>query len=205
MVYSWRYLQRGIPDGPADVLDVAATVDRAARDGFFFGPVYRRHERNHAHLLLLVDQGGSMTPFHMFTRELIETARDESTIEQIDCLYFQNVPAGTLARDPYLTEPVALEQALEPYSGDTSVLIVSDAGAARKRRVPERARATAEFLYHLKQHTNLVAWLNPMPKTRWAGTTARIIAYMVPMFQMDADGLSSAIDALRGQFIHQEL
>jgi len=199
MVYSWRYLQRPMPDGPADVLDVDATVDQAARSGFFFGPVYRRRMHNHAHLLLLIDQGGSMTPFHMYTRELIETVRDESTIEQIDCLYFQNVPTTTLARDPYLTDRVPLEQALEKCSSDTSVLIVSDAGAARKHRVPERARATAQFLYQVKQNTNLIAWLNPMPESRWAGTTARIIAYMVPMFQMDDDGLSGAIDALRGQ------
>ncbi len=62
MAYAWRYLRRPIADGPEDVPDVEATVARAAQQGFFLAPVYRRRERNHAQLLLLIDQGGSMVP-----------------------------------------------------------------------------------------------------------------------------------------------
>ena len=67
MIYAWRYLRRPIADGVADVLDIAATIAQATRQGVFLGPVYRRREQNHAHLYMLMDQNGSMMPFHRFT------------------------------------------------------------------------------------------------------------------------------------------
>lgn len=207
MIYAWRYLRRPVKDGPRDVLDVAATVEQTARQGFFLRAVYDRRQRNYAHLVLLVDQGGSMVPFHRFTRDLVETARDEqaSQIRQVEVAYFQNVLPPHVFRDPHLTvtESRTLKQLLADMTPDTSVLVVSDAGAARGYRNTTRIRATAEFLVQLKQRTTLIAWLNPMPQSRWASTSAQFIARLVPhMFQMDRDGFGNAIDALRGQRPH---
>ncbi|MGB7442085.1 MAG: VWA containing CoxE family protein [Coleofasciculaceae cyanobacterium] len=201
MVYSWRYLRRPVADGVVDVLDKDATVEQATRQGFYLAPVYRRRERNHARLLLLVDQNGSMTPFHRFTRDLVETARYESTMqpENVNVFYFHNVPATSVYKDLYLTEPIALEKVLASCDKETSILIISDAGAARGYRKLERIRATTSFLFKLKRHTTLIAWLNPMPEERWIGSSAEIIANLLPMYEMDNDGLSNAIDIVRGQ------
>jgi hypothetical protein len=38
-----------------------------------------------------------------------------------------------------------------------------------------------------------------MPADRWPGTSAQIIAHLAPMFQMDPDDFSNAIDVVRGQ------
>ncbi len=197
MTYNWRYLQRPVADGPANVLDVQATVEQSARQGFFLAPVYRRRELNHAQVLLFVDQEGSMTPLHRFTRDLVDTAQN-SSLEKVEVYYFHNVPDSIVYRDSNLTAPVSLEQALAKCDVNTSVLIVSDAGAARGYRRMERIRATTEFLVKLKRRTNLIAWLNPIPVMRWEGTSAELIAYLVPMEQMDEDGFSNAIDIVRG-------
>jgi len=201
MVYLWRYLRRPVADGPPDVLDIEATVNQATRQGFYLAPVFRRRERNQAHLLLLLDQNGSMMPFHRFTRDLAETAQRESTLqpENVSTFYFQNVPTSTLYTDPFLTEPIPRLEVLDLCTSDTSVLIVSDAGAARGHRTQERIRAVTRFLYQLKRYTSLVAWLNPMPEDRWIGSSAEVIAQMVPMYQMDNNGLSNAVDIVRGQ------
>jgi len=199
MAYAWRYLRRPIPDGPEEILDLEATIERAARDSFFVSPVYRRSERNHAQLIMMIDQEGSMAPFHRFTRDLVETAREESDIERVDVFYFHNVVAKHLYRDPRLTEPVEFEEAIPARSSDISVLLISDAGAARGYRRMERVRATTQFLVQLKRRTHLMAWLNPMPQVRWPGTSAHVIAPLIPMFQMDSDGLINAIDVVRGQ------
>lgn len=199
MVYAWRYLRRPVADGPADVLDVAATVTVTARQGFYLSPVFRRRLRNHARLLLLVDQGGSMTPFHRFTRDLIETAQQESALAAVEVFYFHNVFEERLYRDPQRTVAEPLDVALAGCDAETSVLIVSDAGAARGRRNRARIRLTALALAELKSRTPLLAWLNPMPSERWRGASAEIIAGLAPMYPMDADGLSAAIDQLRGQ------
>jgi hypothetical protein len=84
-------------------------------------------------------------------------------------------------------------------TSDTSVLIISDAGAARGHRTQERIRAITRFLFQLKRYTSLIAWLNPMPEERWLGSSAEVIAQMVPMYQMDNIGLSNAVDIVRGQ------
>ncbi len=204
MVYNWRYLRRPIADGLQDVLDIAATLQQVTRQGFYLSPVYKRRSRNDARLLLLVDQNGSMTPFHHFTRDLVETAKAEGALEpdHVRAFYFQNVPVGSVYQDPYLTEPVGLKAVLDSCDAGTSVLLVSDAGAARGYRAKDRTRGTIRFLLQLKRYTTLIAWLNPMPKHRWVGNSAEIIANAVPMFQMDNDGLSNAIDVVRGQALH---
>jgi uncharacterized protein len=201
MVYNWRYLRRLVADGPLDVLDVDATIEQTTRQGFYLAPVYRRREQNHAHLLLLVDQNGSMTPVHRFSRDLVETARYEGGLapENVNVFYFHNVPAASVYKDIYLTEPIELKTVLASCDNETSVLIVSDAGAARGYRKLERIRATTSCLFQLKRHTTLIAWLNPMPEERWIGSSAEIIANLVLMYEMDKDGLSKAIDIVRGQ------
>lgn len=204
MVYNWRYLRRPVADGPLDVLDVDATIEQATSQGFYLAPVYRREERNNAHLLLLLDQNGSMTPFHRFSRDLVETALYESPLQQekVNVFYFHNVPGTSVYKDLYLTEPIALQTVLATCDNQTSILIVSDAGAARGYRELKRIRATTSFLFTLKRYTSLIAWLNPMPEERWLGSSAEIIANLtnlVRMYEMDKTGLSNAIDIVRGQ------
>lgn len=201
MTYTWRYLRRLVADGSVTVLDIEATVEQAARQGFYLAPVYRRREVNHAHLILLIDQDGSMMPFHRFTRDLVETAQDQesSLIEALGVYYFHNVPTDEIYQDPHCTKPVPFSEVLATCDDDTSVLIVSDAGAVRGYRRMERVRATTDFLMQIKQRSRLVSWLNPMPTERWESTSAEIIAYLVQMQPMDDTGLSQAIDVVRGQ------
>jgi len=208
MAYGWRHLRLSQPDGPADLLDLTATIEQTARLGFYLSPVFRRRERNHAHLVLLVDQGGSMTPFHRFTRDLIETAIEQIKPPESDddaqsspCVqvyYFHNQMADNLHRDPRLTDPVLVKDALARCDNESCILVVSDAGAARGYRRRERIRAAGAMVASLRQRTHLLAWLNPMPESRWRGASAEVIAELAPMFQMTPDGFGNAIDALRG-------
>ena len=114
MVYNWRYLRRLVPDGILDVLDIKSTIEQATHQGFYLSPVYRRRESNHAHLLLMLDQNGSMDPFHRFSRDLVETAVYESSLqpEKVNVFYFHNVPGASVYQDLYLTEPIALQTVL---------------------------------------------------------------------------------------------
>ncbi len=83
------------------------------------------------------------------------------------------------------------------------MLIVSDGGAARGYRRLERIQATTEFLLDIGQKTNHIAWLNPMPQNRWNRTSAQLIAYRVPMYPMNNQGLSNAIDTIMGKTLSQ--
>lgn len=195
MAYSWRKLKRMAADGPADVLDVDATVARAARDGFFLEPVYRRRERNRARLVLLVDQEGSMAPFHPFCRDLVETARLDGALEEVAVYYFHNVPGG-LYEDAVMTRYAGEIGTLAAI--DSSVLVVSDAGAARGYHRGERVRETSRLLAECRRRTHLVAWLNPMPQSRWRDNSALAISQLIPMRQLDEEGFGQAVQILRG-------
>jgi uncharacterized protein len=200
MSYGWRMLRRIVADGARTVLDLPGTIASVTQQGYYLGPVYQRRRRNDARLILLVDQNGSMMPFHRFTRDLVETAQQESQLplENVQVFYFHNVPGDSLYRDLYLTEPVEFGDMLAACDDCTSVLVVSDAGAARGRRRQERIQATTSFLRKLRRRTSLIAWLNPMSERRWEGSSAEILAYLVPMFQMDRAGFADAVSAMRG-------
>jgi len=198
MIYLWRFLRRPVADGVADVLDVEATIDRAAQQGFYWQPVFRRRISNRAHLLLLIDRGGSMTPCHRFAEDLVETAQEDGQFGQVDVFYFYNVPINHVYRDDRQTKPVEFATAFQDCDRDTSVLIVSDGGAARGYRSLQRLGATRKFLLELQGYSSLIGWLNPIPKERWYGSSAEFIPYLAPMQEMSNDGMGQIIDVVRG-------
>lgn len=199
MAYAWRYLRRPVIDGPADFLDVQATIKLVAQQGFFLSPVYKRRQSNHAHLVLLIDQGGSMVPFRNITEDVVNTAQQETSIKEVNVFYFHNIVADIVYTDEYLTQWLELGQALKHCDFQTSILIVSDGGAARGSNDPQRIEATERMLAALKRRTSLVAWLNPIPRVRWEGCSAEAISKLSQMFQMSPDDFSSAIDSLQGR------
>ncbi len=142
-------------------------------------------------------------PFHRFTRDLVETALAPGVFpeDQVHVGYFHNFPTEYVYRDAHLTSPRPLADLLAECDRETSVLIVSDAGAARGFRRIERIRKTTEFLVKLKQYSSLISWLNPMPRDRWLGSSAAVMGYLVPMEQMDPNSLGNAIDVVRGQSV----
>jgi len=198
MTYSWRQLQYELPIGPEIMLDIDATVDLAAKQGIFLQPVFRRQLINQSHLVLLLDYRGSMMPFHHYLREFVDTAVHESNIARVEIYYFSNLPNQKLFTNPGLTEWLDMETFLNSMDVHTSVLVISDAGAARRSRNIDRYLATKAFIDQVYLRTNQIAWINPIPRPRWRSTTAQFVARLIPMFQMDQDGMSNAMDVLRG-------
>ena len=177
-------------------MDVASTVKQVARQGFYVGPVMRRRKMNHARLVLLIDQQGSMVPFHRWSRDLVETAIGDTNLASVNVFYFYNVPQEFLYEDEHLTKPIALSEVLEGIDDETSVVMVSDAGAARGRRNRSRIRETTRFMGTVRSRTEMVGWLNPMPIDRWSRSGAEILAHLVPMRSMDREGFVGLINEM---------
>ena len=204
MKQSWRHLRRMVREGSATELDVDGTVQRIAHDGILLEPVLVARRTNRTELILLIDQDGSMVSFHSLSARLAETALRGGRLGKAGIYYFHNCPIGYLYHDPMHYEAEPIEDVFAGLRREhTVVLIFSDAGAARGGLNLERAKLTATFLQQLNQQVRYVAWLNPVPKPRWATSTAREIALQVPMFEANRQGLDAAIDALRGR--HQLL
>ncbi len=200
----WRFLRRRVREGTLEELDVAGTVEKNCRYGILPESVMMPRYTNQVKLVLLVDQGGSMVPFHHLSRQLIDKAERGGNIKQTSVYYFQNYPEKYLYSDPTRLKAQLITNFLESIDKKTSVLIVSDAGAARGNYNPERVEYTRKFIEQLQQSVNYYAWLNPMPNDSWQYTTAGKIARFVPMFEMSREGLSAAINTLRGRYVYWE-
>ncbi|MBI4671507.1 MAG: CoxE, partial [Chloroflexi bacterium] len=151
MKQNWRYLRRMVREGPATELDVELTVKKIGRDGVLLEPVLLPERINRTELLLLIDQGGSMVPFHALARRLVETAVGGGRLGRAGVYYFHNVPLRHLYLNSTLSEARAVQQVIHPLRRErTVVMFFSDAGAARGGLNPERIEQTKNFLHALE-------------------------------------------------------
>jgi hypothetical protein len=206
MKQSWRHLRRLVREGLPTELDVEATINRVVQQGVLLEPVLLPRRVNRTELLLLIDQKGSMVPFHALSQRLAETAQRGGRLGGAGIYYFHNCPTRYLYQDPTRQKSKPVTDVLVQLRPERSaVLIFSDAGAARGGFSIERLELTQKFLDQIKQRVRYVAWLNPMAKERWFGTTAGEIAGLVPMFEFSRQGMDGAIDVLRGRGSHAQL
>lgn len=197
---SWRYLRSLAREGPATELDVDATIEKVGRSGHLVEPVMRPPRLNQVELLLLIDRDGSMVPFEDLADTLVQTARMGGRLGRAGVYYFHNYPRGVLYQNKAFIHQSTIQQVLDRLPRERTVaLIFSDAGAARGGLNSKRFDRTEVFLKQLQTGVRRVAWINPMPRTRWKYTTAGLIWDLVPMFECDRRGFDDAIDMLRGR------
>lgn len=225
----WRRLRRARREGPATELDAAATLARFAATGLPAPPVLVPPRRNTASLVLLLDRGGSMAPFHGYVDHVAGAIRRAGRLDALLVAYFHDTagdagaaglldelpdpfdPAvdavldrvaplhdGRLYSDADLSVPLPYGDLLEALTPRTAVAVISDAGAARGALDPVRTLDTVALLKAAARRAAAVAWLNPAPPHRWAGTTAQQIARHVPMSPLTAAGMHRTVDVLRG-------
>jgi len=200
MKQSWRYLRRPIREGIPVELDIKATVETMGRQGILLTPVLIPRRINRTDLVLMIDQEGSMVPFHRLSRQLVETAQRGGRLRQTRVFYFHDYVDEYLYRHPALVNAQLMDEVLAEVGERAVVLIVSDAGAARGNFDAERVKQTQDWMERLKQSVRYTAWLNPMPNESWLYTTAAEIARFVPMFEMSRQGMNAAISVLRGRY-----
>ncbi|WP_375339741.1 SUMF1/EgtB/PvdO family nonheme iron enzyme [Okeania hirsuta] len=112
-----------------------------------------------------------MMPFNPFCRQII------NSWQEANIYYFDNVPKIRIYADPDFSEKKSLKTLLsELVKEEILVLILSDGGAARGRFVSERVEKTENFLKFLSRKVERVAWLNPLPRHKWCGTSAEEIS-----------------------------
>ncbi|AMW27647.1 hypothetical protein [Arthrospira platensis] len=199
MKQTWRYLRRPIREGPLVELDVTATIEKIIRDGFFLEPVLVPQRRNRVELVLLLDVDGSMVAFHPLGDRLKETATRGGKLGASRVYYFHNCPVDYVYGKPGYSEAVRVEEMLRGLSPNRACLLIfSDAGAARGGYSEDRLQLTERFLGQCQQHLRYLVWVNPVPRERWAMSTAGEIGKLIPMFECDRLGLQNAVKVLRG-------
>jgi formylglycine-generating enzyme required for sulfatase activity/uncharacterized protein with von Willebrand factor type A (vWA) domain len=179
---SWQQLRPLPLESPRQTWDLKATVIATAKRGFFDQIIYQKKQLYRREIIIFIDCSDSMIPFAGFGRIM------KQTWENVPHFYFDNLIREEVLRQENGWESQSLTKVLSNYSPEvTSCLILSDAGAARKRYVEKRLSATETLIRRFSRRFSRVAWLNPLPYHRWYGTTAIDIADLaedIPNFSM---------------------
>ncbi|MCA2625408.1 MAG: SUMF1/EgtB/PvdO family nonheme iron enzyme [Microcystis sp. M20BS1] len=179
---SWQQLRPLPLESPRQTWDLKATVMATAKRGFFDQIIYQKKQLYRREIIIFIDCSDSMIPFAGFGRIM------KQTWANVPHFYFDNLIRDEVLRQENGWESQSLTKVLSNYSPEvTSCLILSDAGAARKRYVEERLSATETLIRRFSRRFSRVAWLNPLPYYRWYGTTAIDIADLaedIPNFSM---------------------
>jgi uncharacterized protein with von Willebrand factor type A (vWA) domain len=198
MKQRWRYLRHMVRCGPSVELDVPATLRRLADEGMLRDAVLKPRRTNRASAIFLIDSGGSMVPFHGLSQQFLEAVRSGGGLASCKIYYFHDSPEAP-AQEPGGKAPISIDTLLPQLTRDTAVLILGDSGAARRSTDITRVVRSLVFADRVRTRTRRVVWINPLPRERWPGTSAELVAAGVPMFELSHAGLEQAIDVLRGR------
>ncbi len=200
LTQSWRYLPDRTEDRPSDEIDIKATVENIAKSGRLEKIAFHKQKVGLARLLLLIDYEGSMVAFHELAQQVLASA-PQTEGKAPNVLYFHDVPGPQLFHDVDQTKAYQIQSLIPLYRHrKAGILIISDGGAARGRYDRQRIIQTEKALHQLKAIGQHIVWLNPVPRSRWEGTSAEYIdKLLLPMYEVSELGMQQAINALRGK------
>lgn len=200
-----RRLRRFARQGAPDELDMDATIDGTARQGWL--DIHMRPERrNTIKVLLFLDIGGSMDAHVKMCEELFSAAKTE--FKHLEFFYFHNCLYEGVWKDNRRrhAEKIDTWEVLNKYPGDWRAIFVGDATMSPYEiTMPGGSvehwneEAGAVWVKRATQQWDKVAWLNPSPERYWGySASVGLIRELVDerMYPLTLEGLEKAMRAL---------
>ncbi|MBU1384167.1 MAG: VWA domain-containing protein [Alphaproteobacteria bacterium] len=200
-----RRLRRFARQGAPDELDMDATIDGTARQGWL--DIHMRPERrNTIKVLLFLDIGGSMDAHVKMCEELFSAAKTE--FKHLEFFYFHNCLYEGVWKDNRRrhSEKIPTWEVLNKYPGDWRAIFVGDATMS-----PYEVTMPGGSVEHWNEEAGAVwmkramlqwdktAWLNPSPERYWSySASVGMIRELVDerMYPLTLEGLEKAMRAL---------
>ncbi len=173
---TWQRLRGVTTEGQLQELDMDRTVAQIVQTGLLEQVVMRSIGRKRGNVVVLVDEDTPMMPFGPVIQPIVDVVEQRRVGETV--LYrFSTYPVDYLYQWQRPTEAIAVSSVLSRlHRSRTLVVIVSDGGAASRTFNPARLQRTGAFLERLLPCVRDVLWVNPLPESRWVGTSAGAIA-----------------------------
>ena len=198
-------------DGREEELDLDETIDETARNFGEIELVFTVPRKNEVKLLLLMDVGGSMTPYSQLTSLLFSAAHQASHFKHFESYYFHNCPYGTLYTDIARRDAIKTSEVLKKVDSTWRCIIVGDAAMAPYELMDSNGAIDYYFsrqsgdldpgiiwLKRIAEKIPRTVWLNPDEPRYWASYyTVRVIANIFKMFPLTLEGLDDAVIELR--------
>jgi uncharacterized protein len=206
-----RRLRKFARDGAAEELDIGATIDGTARQGWL--DIHMRPERRNAiKVLLMLDVGGSMDPFIKLCEELFSAATSE--FKNLEFFYFHNCPYEGVWKDNKrrFSERTQMWDVLHKFPHDYKVVMVGDASMSPYEITHPggsvehfNEESGAVWMHRITNTYPATVWLNPVPEKQWGySQSTKIIKELVNdrMYPLTLDGLDDAMRELSRKHGH---
>jgi len=200
-----RRLRRFAREGAAEELDLDATIEGTARQGWL--DIRMRPERHNAvKVLLLLDNGGSMDPHVKLVEELFSAVTSE--FKNLEFFYFHNCPYEGLWKDNRRrwSERTKTWDILHKFGHDYKVIFVGDAAMSPYEITHPggsvehmNEEAGGVWIHRFVQTYPATVWLNPTPERQWEySASTKVIQELVggSMYPLTLGGLDDAMREL---------
>ncbi len=204
MKVALSHLRSLLPIGQGERLDLDETIDATCKNAGEIEFVWESKEKKSSKVLLLMDVGGSMTPYSTLVERLFSAA--SSQISRFKHYYFHNCLYQDLWIDIERNESVSTMDLLKSEDPDYKVLIVGDAEMAPSELTWKNG--SVDYWYYndtpgivwlqkLRDKFKDIIWMNPLPRRSWSYVQSiRMIHSLFPMFELTLDGLDEGVQYL---------
>ena len=200
-----RRLRKFARNGAQDELDIDATINGTARQGWL--DIHMRAERRNAiKVMLFLDVGGSMDPFIKLCEELFSAATAE--FKNLEFFYFHNCPYEGVWKDNRrrFAERTPMWDVLHKFPHDYKLIFVGDAAMS-----PYEISHPGGSVEHFNEEAGAVwvqrmvntypaaVWLNPTPEAHWNySQSTKILKELLKdrMYPLTLGGLDDAMREL---------
>jgi uncharacterized protein with von Willebrand factor type A (vWA) domain len=198
-------------DGVKDQLDLEETIEETCKNAGQLKLVWTRPRKNAVKVIVLMDIGGSMTPFARICSQLFSAVHKASHFKDLKFFYFHNCIYDLL----YLTasldprKAVKTEDLLRTLSADYKVVLIGDAAMAPSELMMadgnifwdlRNEEPGITWLERLAKKFPYSIWLNPIPENYWEQVygyqTINRVREVFPMFELSLEGLDKGIKKL---------
>lgn len=198
------HLRSLLPMGYGQKLDLKKTIDVTCKNAGEIELVWEDKEKKSSKVMLLMDVGGSMTPFSELVERLFSAS--SSQISRFKHFYFHNAFYQDLWTDMERNQSVSTMEMLKSEDSDYKVIIVGDAEMAPSELT--WVNGAIDYWYHndvpgliwmkrFREKFKDAIWLNPLPKRSWEYVhSIRMVRDVFPMFELTLDGLDEGIKFL---------
>jgi len=201
MKVALSHLRSLLPIGLGEKLDVDETIDATCRNAGEIELVWEDKEKKAAKVILIMDVGGSMTPYAELVDRLFSAA--SSQISRFKHLYFHNCIYQDIWTDIERNSSISTLEFLKGIDPDYKVIVVGDGEMAPSELT--WANGAVDYWYYndtpgivwlqrLKDKFPDIIWMNPLQKKSWNYVhSIRMIGEIFPMFELTLDGLDEGI------------
>jgi hypothetical protein len=198
------HLRALLPLGPEEKLNLDGTIDATSKNAGELELVWENKEKKAAKVILMMDVGGSMSPYSRLVERLFSAA--SSQISKFKHFYFHNCVYQDLWTDIERRDSSSTLEFIKSEDTDYKVILVGDAEMAPSELT--WANGAIDYWYHndvpgiawlqkIRDKFKDSIWLNPLPRRSWSHIqTTKMIMDIFPMFELTLDGLDEGIKFL---------